>query len=177
MKEYRGWLIAIAACALIAIVTIPLLRQSAPSTAGPSALEGSIAPSFTIADATGHPAGLADYRGKIVVMNLWASWCPPCRAEMPELEGFYQAFRGRNVMVIGVDEGESAARAQAFARALRITYPILIDASQQYGRVYAALGLPTTIVVDARGVVVHGFDGPLTQRQMRDAVEPMVERR
>jgi thiol-disulfide isomerase/thioredoxin len=173
----RSWLLVVAAIAVVAIITIPLLRQSAPSTGGPAGLEGSIAPSFAVSDGVGRPAALSDYRGKIVVMNLWASWCPPCRAEMPDLDRFYRAYRARNVIVLGVDEGEAAPRAMAFARALGITYPILIDRDQRYGRVYAALGLPTTIVIDARGVVERGFDGPLTERQMRDAIAPLLARR
>jgi len=114
------------------------------------------------------------FQDRIVVLNLWASWCPPCRAEMPDLERFSLAYRRRGVVVVGVDEGESAARAAAFARSLAITYPILIDETQEYGRVYAALGLPTTAIISRDGVVVRTFDGPLTYRQMGAAVASLI---
>jgi thiol-disulfide isomerase/thioredoxin len=123
---------------------------------------------------SGTTAALNTYRGHIVVMNLWASWCPPCRAEMPDLQRLYADYRARNVQVIGVDEGESGQRAGAFAHSLGISYPILVDEQQQYGRVYAALGLPTTIIVDPSGVVVRGFDGALSYPQMVSAITPLL---
>jgi thiol-disulfide isomerase/thioredoxin len=103
-------------------------------------------------------------------MNLWASWCPPCRAEMPDLQRLLDADGRSGVAVVGVNEGESPERARAFADALRIRFPIWIDASQRYGRLYGALGLPTTVIVDRKGVIVGGFDGAMTFDQMRAAV-------
>lgn len=109
-------------------------------------------------------------------MNLWASWCPPCRAEMPDLQRLYADYAKKNVVVLGVDQGESPQRASAFAQSLGIHYPILVDEQQQYGRVYAALGLPTTIVVNPSGVVVRGFDGPLSYPQMVGAITPLLNK-
>ncbi len=97
-------------------------------------------------------------------MNLWASWCPPCRAEMPDLQRLAETDAHRGVAVVGVNEGESPQKARAFADALRIRFPIWIDSSERYGLIYAALGLPTTVIVDRRGIVMRGFDGPLTLR-------------
>lgn len=114
---------------------------------------------------------LSQERGKIVVMNLWASWCPPCRAEMPDLQRFAQAYARRGVAVIGVNQGESARQARAFAQALRITFPIWLDPGQEYGRAYAALGLPTTVVIARDGTIVRGFDGPLSFDDLRSAVD------
>ncbi len=107
-------------------------------------------------------------------MNLWASWCPPCRAEMPDLQRLATLYGGRDLAIVGVNEGESPQRAGAFARALHIRFPIWIDAGEQYGRTYTALGLPTTIILDRRGIVVRGFDGALTFDQMRGAVGPLL---
>jgi peroxiredoxin len=96
---------------------------------------------------------------------------------MPDLQRLYASYKARNVVVLGVDQGESAQRVSAFAQSLGIHYPILLDQQQQYGRVYAALGLPTTIVVNAQGVVVHGFDGPLSYPQMVAALTPLLGNR
>lgn len=122
----------------------------------------------------GREQSVSELRGRIVVMNLWASWCAPCRAEMPDLQRLYSTYRARNVVVLGVDQGESAERARSFARSLGIRYPILLDKDQLYGSVYRGLGLPTTVVIDAGGVVVRGFDGPLSYDQMVDAVRPLL---
>lgn len=164
----------LAACAVIAALFWLYLRPSGSRGTGPAALAGERAPSFLVAALGGGESGLAAYRGRIVVLNLWASWCPPCRAEMPDLETLYRRYRSRGVVVLGVDQGESAQQVAAFAQSLRITYPILLDDQQQYGRVYAALGLPTTILVGPNGIVRRGFDGPLTYPQMVAAVGPLL---
>lgn len=137
---------------------------------GPGALTGAPAASYDVKRTDGKTDALDRYRGSIVVMNLWATWCPPCREEMPALQQFYRENRAKGVVVLGVDQGESAAAAGAFARQHGVTFPILLDADQQYGRSYHAIGLPTTVIVDRSGHVVRGIDGELTIAQMRAAV-------
>lgn len=170
----RTLLLAAAGLALAAIVIVPLFRNGTAHASGPTSMVGQAAPVFTLHDDRGADVSLANYRGKIVVMNLWASWCPPCRAEMPDLQTFAREYAKDGVVVVGVNQGESPQRAAAFAQSLGITFPIWIDDSQRYGRVYAALGLPTTVIVDRSGVVARGFDGALSIQQMRAAVAPMV---
>ncbi|MDE2481604.1 MAG: TlpA family protein disulfide reductase [bacterium] len=165
------------ALVVAALIVIPFFRSDGTRPAGPAGLAGSQAPVYTMQTDAGASASLAAYRGKIVVMNLWASWCPPCRAEMPDLERLYEQYRGRGVVVVGVNQGEAPARAAAFASSLGITFPIWVDDQQRYGRVYAALGLPTTVLVGRDGVVVRGFDGALTLAQMRAAIAPLVRAR
>ncbi|HZT12152.1 MAG TPA: TlpA disulfide reductase family protein [Candidatus Baltobacteraceae bacterium] len=163
-----------AAAAIVAAVVSVYFRGGTPQAAGPEGLVGRPAPSFDVPKLGGGVAGLESYRGKIVVLNLWGTWCPPCRAEMPDLQRLYRQYQSRNVVVVGVDQGESQTRAGEFAAALGITYPILIDEQQQYGRVYAALGMPTTIVVNPAGTVARAFDGPLTFGQMTAAITPLL---
>jgi thiol-disulfide isomerase/thioredoxin len=174
MRLRANWLYWIAGAIIIAVVLAVYFRGGPPQASGPAALQGQSAPSFAVPMLAGSTSGLGSYRGHVVVMNLWASWCPPCRAEMPDLQRLYQDYKSRNVVVLGVDQGESAQRVAAFAQSLGIHYPILLDQQQQYGRVYAALGLPTTIVVSADGIVVRGFDGPLSYPQMVAAVTPLL---
>jgi peroxiredoxin len=168
------WLLIVAAAAVALLILVPLFRSQNATVSGPSGMVGQRAPIFTLRDAGGNVVSLDSYRGKIVVMNLWASWCPPCRAEMPDLQTVSREFAKAGVVVIGVNQGESAQRAATFARSLDISFPIWIDDTQQYGRVYAALGLPTTVVIDRRGIVERGFDGPLTIEQMRTTLAAAV---
>jgi peroxiredoxin len=163
------WIASAVAALVAAVVLYTYFAGGAPAT-----LVGNPAASFDVRTTTGAPSSLAAYRGSVVVMNLWASWCPPCRAEMPDLERAYLARRARGLVVLGIDQGESPTIAAAFARSLRITYPILVDEHQQYGRVYRALGLPTTVIVDRRGTVVKTFDGTVTYDQVLAAVDPLV---
>lgn len=174
MNPRTRWLLIVAAAAIALIILVPLFRSQGPSVSGPAGMAGQAAPVFSLHDDRGAVVSLAQYRGKIVVMNLWASWCPPCRAEMPDLQTVAREYAKDGVVVIGVNQGESAARASAFARSLEIAFPIWIDDGQQYGRVYAALGLPTTVVIDRLGAVERGFDGPLTIEQMRSTVTQAV---
>lgn len=178
MNARANWLYWIAGAIIVALVLGVYFRSggNAPPV-GPASLAGHQAPSFTASTLSGTSGSLQDYRGRIVVMNLWGSWCPPCRAEMPDLQRLYDSYRSHDVVVLGVDQGESVQRASAFARSLRINYPILVDEQQQYGRVYAALGMPTTIVIDRKGVVVQGFDGQLSYPQMVEAISPLLGKR
>jgi thiol-disulfide isomerase/thioredoxin len=143
------------------------------AAAGPVGLAGAPAQSFDVPRTDGRTDSLARHRGRVVLMNLWATWCPPCEAELPALERFAREH-ARDVVVLGVDEGESAAKASAFARAHGVTYPVLLDEAQQYGRAYEGVGLPTSVVVGRDGRVVKGVDGPMTLDQMRAAVAPAL---
>jgi len=137
---------------------------------GPAMLAGAPAVSYTLKRTDGKLDGLDRYRGSVVLMNIWATWCPPCDAEMPELEAFSREYRTKGVVVIGVDQGESQSVASLYAQKHGVTFPILLDQEQAYGRSYSAVGLPTTIVVDRTGHIIKGIDGQLTIAQMREAV-------
>lgn len=167
MQRYIVWLVVAAAIVVGVLVFEPFFFGGAPRAEGPSAFSGQPAPVFPLRDDRGRSVSLSDYRGRVVVMNLWASWCPPCRAEMPDLQRLADFGATRSIAVVGVNEGESAERASLFAGSLRIRYPIWLDAAQRYGRSYGALGLPTTVIVNRRGLVVRAFDGPLTYGQMQ----------
>jgi thiol-disulfide isomerase/thioredoxin len=176
VKRGLTWLLAFAAVAVAAIVLVPLFLSPGSRPAGPEGLVGAPAPVFTLQDDRGASVSLANYRGKVVVLNLWASWCPPCRAEMPDLQRLSAAYASRGVAVVGVNEGESPQRASDFARSLGIGFPIWIDSQQQYGRVLAALGMPTTTILDRNGLVARAFDGPLTYAEMQKAVAGLLGR-
>jgi thiol-disulfide isomerase/thioredoxin len=136
---------------------------------GPGSLAGAPAQSFELRRTDGRIDSLARHRGQIVLLNLWATWCAPCREELPALERFARENAGK-VVVLGVDQGESASAAAAYAKERGVTFPILVDEQQQYGRTYAAIGLPTSVIVDRSGHVVQGIDGQMTLQQMRAAV-------
>ena len=174
MSRQLRWLLIVAVVALGAIVIVPFFRSDSSHASGPSALVGTSAPVFTLLDDRGTNVSLQRYHGRIVLMNLWASWCPPCRAEMPDLQRLAQQYAPAGLIVVGVNEGESPERARAFAQSLGIRFPIWIDDQQRYGRLYAALGMPTTIVIGRDGTVVKGYDGALTLSQMQDAVKPYL---
>lgn len=175
MGTRQRWLLIAGGLALAALVLIPLFRSDSTRATGPSGLAGTQAPVFGMLDDRGAAVSLDRYKGHVVLMNLWASWCPPCRAEMPDLQRLAQTYARKGLVVIGVNEGESPQRAREFADSLGIRFPIWIDDRQRYGRVYAALGMPTTVIIDGSGNVVKGFDGALTWDQMQAAVRPLLK--
>jgi cytochrome c biogenesis protein CcmG, thiol:disulfide interchange protein DsbE len=173
-----------AAVAIVAIVVVVVtyrfyFAQTGGSAAnafggGPSVLAGAPAQSYPLVDLAGKTDSLDRYRGRVVLLNLWASWCAPCRSETPALERLYEAERTKGLVVLGVDQGESPRVAASFAAEMKLHYPILVDEEQLYGRAYESIGLPTSVIVDRSGRIVRGIDGELTLAQMRDAVGPAL---
>lgn len=115
---------------------------------------------------------LDEYRGKIIVLNFWATWCPPCRAEMPGLEAFYQEYRDQGVVVLAVNVSDSAADIIAFAREYGLTFPILRDSQREGIRTYRVQALPTTFFLDRQGQVRHRQVGAMS----KDAFAQLLER-
>ncbi len=180
MPPERVAVIARAAAIAASVLTLTACYNApdagGATSAGPGGLAGAPAQSFDVVRTDGRTDSLARHRGRVVLMNLWATWCPPCEAEMPALQRFSRAYAGR-VDVLGVDQGESAAKASAYARAHGVTFPILVDESQEYGRAYQGIGLPTSVIVARDGRVVKGIDGAMTLDQMRAAVAPALSAR
>lgn len=149
-------------------------RRTVDGAGGPAALAGAPAVSFDIPRLGGGTDGLGRHRGSVVLMNFWATWCPPCKDEMPALERLYRELRGRGLVVLGIDQGEAAGAVAPFVRHLGITFPILLDADQQYASSYISVGLPTSVIVGRDGRVVRGIDGAQTLGQFRSAVLPAL---
>lgn len=171
MALVRSVIVIVSMLFLTACYTAP--DQGTAGGGGPGALAGAPAPSFEVRRTDGRTDSLARHRGQVVLLNLWTTWCPPCQEEMPALERFARENAGR-VVVLGVDQGESAAAAGRFAREHGVTFPILLDEQQQYGRAYQGIGLPTSVIVARDGHVLRGIDGAMTIAQMREAVAPAL---
>ena len=126
-------------------------------TGATSALKGQPAPEFALKDLQGKEVRLADYKGKIVVLNVFAHWCGPCRKEAPELEkDIWQAYKARDVVVLGVAiwaHDNPTKRAEEFAREFKLTFPVLVDAENKVAEMYKVIGVPTTFIIDREGIV------------------------
>lgn len=111
------------------------------------------APDFSLRDMDGTKVALVDYRGKVVLLNFWATWCPPCRREMPSMERLYQSLKDEGFVVIGVNEFEGPDHVFAYIGQLAVdpTYPILFDPDSDVANRYAVRGLPSTYLVDKHG--------------------------
>ena len=136
------------------------------------------APEFDLARLSGDgSASLADYRGKVVVLNAWASWCDPCRAESPLLERWHRRIsRDGRGTVLGIDALDVDEDARAFVREYGLTYPMLRDPEGESLVDYGVVGYPETFVIDERGRIVALRRGAVDERWMRENVTPLLER-
>jgi len=133
--------------------TGPYVFQPAPADAKEGLLVGDIAPNFTLTTLSGETVSLADYRGQAVLINFWATWCGPCRREMPDFNSIYAAEQDRGFVVLAINQEESAEQAQAFAEEFEVSFPILLDESGEVGQLYQVRGLPTSYLIDGNGII------------------------
>lgn len=137
-----------------ALAPLSLLAASA------LALElGAPAPELDLHDLSGQQVTIASLRGKVVLIDFWASWCQPCAEEMPVLERLYQRYRGDGFTVVGVSVDRDLANVRGFLQRNPVTFPILHDASQRVVGRYGAPRMPTSYFIDRSGVVRHRQDG------------------
>ena len=132
---------------------------------------GDAAPAFQTVDLVGRTVSLDDVRGRVVVVNFWATWCPPCRVEMPELDA-YQAEMGDRLAVLGINMAEPKTAIVPFVLQNGLRFPILLDESGAIAASYGVTGLPTSLILDRSGVVRERVTGAMT----RDALARRVER-
>ncbi len=123
-------------------------------------------------DVTG---SIADHRGKWLLINVWASWCDPCRDEAPDIERFYREHRGDAFEVVGIDTQDSQASAQEFIDEFDLTYPQLHDGSGDYAEELKTTGVPENFLVDPEGDVAVAIRGPVTAEMLTEQVEPLLE--
>jgi len=141
--------LALAAAVVAALLACPLLLHAAPAPG-----RGSVpAPDFTLKSTDGRNLRLSEYRGDVVVLTFWASWCGPCRAALAELNSRSAQPGGNRTTILGVNLDGDAGRAESIARSLGLTFPTLVDARQAVGRLYEVEKLPFTVLVDRDGVV------------------------
>jgi cytochrome c biogenesis protein CcmG/thiol:disulfide interchange protein DsbE len=122
-------------------------------------------------------SSLAAYRGRVVVLNYWASWCDPCRAESPLLERWHKRLAKSGATVLGVDVQDVESDARAFARKYGLTYPMLRDGPGDTRDDLGILGLPETFVIDRQGRIAAVQRGPIDDEFMRKQVAPVLEER
>jgi thiol-disulfide isomerase/thioredoxin len=148
-----------------AVVTLAMLGAPpcAPAAASGEALEALLvqsyvelvpAPAVTLRDLDGRPLTLRDLRGQVVFVNFWATWCVPCRNEMPALENLYRAYRDRGFVVVGVNFRESAGVVRGFMQELRLSFPALVDTDAAMSRAFGVRGLPVSFLLDREGRIL-----------------------
>jgi len=156
------------------------VAEASPQQAGapPSPRAGFAAPDFTLETLDGSELTLSDLRGHPVLLNLWASWCLPCRVEMPAIERVYQRHRDAGLVVVGlnVTSQDSEAAARAFAEEFGLTFPIALDRDGAASARYELMGLPSTYFIDRAGIIrAVIIGGPMSEAVMLSHVEDLLQ--
>jgi peroxiredoxin len=175
--------IILGAVLLVVVLVVAELRRSGTNDVGGTTtanyravarVDGRPAPGFEMPGLDGRTVSLADYRGHVVVLNFWATWCAPCRLEAAALEAAFEDYRGKGVQFLGVNYRDDAAAARAYEGEFGITYPSAYDPGGTLAFDYELIGLPTTFIIGRDGLIHYRFVGYLTGAVLRRALDDVL---
>ena len=162
---------------LIGVSTYFILQESSPQTnfSTVPVRVNFAAPELTLTDIQGASHSLADYRGHVVLVNLWATWCPPCKEEMPALQSFYNKHKDQGFMVVAINDGDPPKDVLQFVKDYKLTFPVWLDptyiATEQ---AFKSLNLPTSFVIDRNGVVKLQWVGGISRKMLDKHLIPLI---
>jgi cytochrome c biogenesis protein CcmG, thiol:disulfide interchange protein DsbE len=133
------------------------------------------APELNLTDLDGNPVTLSKTVGQVVLVNNWAFWCPPCRAEIPELQAYYDAHRQQGFMVVGIEAGDEKVDVDYHVKLFKMTYPVWLDPEQKALTAFQNFSLPNTYVIDKTGTVRLAWVGVYDQAMLEKYVTPLLE--
>lgn len=133
------------------------------------------APALDLINVDGKRVSLSEYKGQVVLINLWATWCPPCKAEMPALQDFYEGYKDQAFTIIGIANGEAADVVAPFVKDYGLTFPIWLDEDFQTERLFGTITLPTSWLVNRNGQVVLMWYGAISERMLEEYISPVIE--
>lgn len=145
-------------------------NADASSFATEASWVGQTAPDFTLRTMDGKAVRLCDLKGKVVVLDFWASWCGPCLRELPSIEKLHREYKGKDVILLGVN-AEDPEDARALVQDRQYTFPTLLDEGRSVTKLYQIRAIPTVIVIDPRGLVSEHFVGVRAERDLRAAIQ------
>lgn len=142
--------------------------------------EGEMPPDFELSSLDGETIKLSDYKGKKVILNFWATWCPPCKAEMPHMQQFYETKADKqNVEIIAVNltyaerVSNKRSKVETFRNEYKLTFPILLDENGEVGKTYRPITIPTSYLIDTNGIIRKKIIGPMDEEMMEQLVSEM----
>ncbi|MCJ1906995.1 peroxiredoxin family protein [Planococcus ruber] len=139
--------------------------------------KGELSPDFELTTLEGETVKLSDYQGKKVILNFWATWCPPCRAEMPHMQNYFEEHAASsNVEVLAVNlttEDRGVDKVQNFVKEYELTFPIPMDKEGEIGKLYQAVTIPTSYMIDTDGRVQNKIVGPMNETMMKEMIANM----
>jgi len=132
------------------------------------------APELSLQNVNGTAESLLDYRDKVVLVNNWATWCPPCKAEIPTLQAYYEAHTKDGFVIIGVEAGEPRSEVQQFVLDNNMTYPVWVDLTSAAMKAFRNESLPSSYVIDRKGTVLLAWVGEISREMLEEYVTPLL---
>jgi cytochrome c biogenesis protein CcmG/thiol:disulfide interchange protein DsbE len=161
--------------AWIALSRVPAELAAGRSEHPPSPQVGFAAPDFALETLDGKMVTLSDLRGQAVLINFWATWCPPCRAEMPAIQHVYDRYRDQGFIVLAVDSQEGDTQVRAFTDQMDLTFPVLMDRDGSVFAGYQVMALPSTFFVDRAGIIYEvTVGGPMAEAFIESQVAALL---
>lgn len=177
MKKYFGLILVIV---LIGIAIWEFVDQSEPqpkeqltvetqTESNEGATRSAVATDFTLPLLNGGDFSLSSTRGKITIVNFWASWCGPCQMEAPHLQSFYEKYKDRvEIVAVNATHNDKVKNAQKFVDENGLTFPILLDETGEINKMYGAFSYPLTVFLNEKGEIIHEYRGPMEEQFMAD---------
>ena len=161
---------------LMGLLWVSLQPDVEPETAVTtgSAQMGQLAPDFSLPTLGGGETNLSDYAGQVVLVNFWATWCPPCKAEMPDINAYYEARQDDGLVVLAVNAQEDAATVSSFIEATGFSFPVLLDSDGRVEQQYQVRSFPMTFVIDRDGRVVYIHNGLISPDVLTAVLDPLL---
>jgi peroxiredoxin len=168
-------LVRLAALTLSFGAALPLAATQAATATTPAA-SAAIAPDFSLAARGAKTLSLSQYRGQVVMLNFWATWCGPCRQEMPLLDAMYKRYKAMGFTLIGVNVEPDPKAAEEFLAKLPVTFPVAFDVDSKVSKLYDVQGMPSTVIIDRKGKarVLHRGYRPGDENEYLDQIRALI---
>jgi len=166
--------VGVAAMALLTLRHSPWPQVERETSAIPAKVDYA-APALTLNDLEGNPHSLDDYLGQVVLVNLWATWCPPCLEEMPVFESFYRDHSAGGFLIIAINDGDPLSDAQEFVENYGLTFPVWSDPQYLSEQTFETMNLPSSYVIDRQGRVRLRWVGAISRAMLDQYVVPIIE--
>jgi peroxiredoxin len=146
-----------------------------PQTATTANVMPNAAPEFSLTDLDGKPLTLAQSRGKVVLLDFWATWCTPCRQETPQFVALQQKYGARGLQIVGISMDDGPEPVRAFYREFKMNYPVAMGTAQVAEAYGGVLGLPIAFLIDRRGRIIARYEGPVNMPHLKQRIESLLK--
>ncbi len=168
-------LLVIGVVSLVLLTPVSVTSEKVRLAGNAPAIMDFPAPDLDLHDISGNPVSLRDYRGQVVLVNNWATWCPPCRQEMPILDAYYRDHQHQDFMIVAIDAGEPASMVADFLNRYGMSFPVWLDPNSSALNSFRNNYLPSSYLIDKGGRVIMAWSGAVTYASLDENISPLLK--